>query len=199
MRAFIEYIRSYAATAALVGMNMKIIHEGNTYDWVLKREMMLDSSNRPITQSMFLELGYHEAAIYTLKENHYLYKGELFPSLKKLYLEEQDPTEYNFATTYLLGWKHWNRLQNNKAIRPYIDEWREELEMKMKYLAHREMMMLVEQEGGNYSAAKWLADQGWNKRAAGRPSKAEKERSLRVDEKVTEDFEADVIRLQDYK
>jgi len=178
---------------------MKIDHKGVSYDWEVTREKMLDSGGRPLTQSLFLEINYTEFSLYSLKDDHYLYKGELYPSLKKLYLEMADPTEYQFATTYLLGWKHWNRLQDNKVLRVHIDEWREELEMKLKHLAHREMMLLVESEGGNYSAAKWLADRGWDKRAAGRPSKADKEKSLRQSERVSEDFEADVIRLQDYK
>src|SRR6478735_5501682 len=97
---------------------MKIEHEGTTYEWDLKREMMLDSGNRPITQSMFLEMNYGPEAIYSLKDNHHVHHSlGFFPSLKKLYLDEADPTEYGFATKYLLGWKHWLRMQNNKALR----------------------------------------------------------------------------------
>jgi hypothetical protein len=174
---------------------MKILDQ----EWVVDKAAFLDSAGKPMTQILFLELGYAEQAVYSLKEQHYIYKGKLYPSLKQLYLDMADPTEYNFANTYLLNWRHWCRIYENKRFKPYIDEWREELDLKLKYQAHREMMMLVESEGGNYSAAKWLADRGWDKKGAGRPSKADKERSLRIHEKISEDFQADVIRLQDYK
>lgn len=167
----------------------------NGKDWSVDKKLFLDSSDRPITQSLFLECGYTDFAVYTLKEDHFEYKGKLLPSLKRLYLEMADPTEYMFANTYLLNWKHWVRMYGNKQLKPYIDEWREELELKLKYQAHREMMMLIEAEGGNYSAAKWLADRGWDKRAAGRPSKAEKEKEHRINQRLMEDFQSDVDRL----
>ena len=171
----------------------------NGQEWIVNKEAFIDSFGKPITQSLFLELQYNDFAVYSMKDDHYEYKGKLYPSLKKLYLEMADPTEYHFANTYLLNWKHWQRMQENKSIKIHIDEWREELELKLKYQAHREMMLLVESEGGNYSAAKWLADRGWDKRPAGRPSKAEKERNTRVNEKLHDEFQADVIRLQDHR
>lgn len=174
---------------------MKILGQ----DWEVDKSLFVDDSNKPRTQSLFLEFNYSDMAVYSLKDDHYTFKGKIYPSIKKLYLEMADPTEYNFATTYLLGWKHWNRIQGNKVLRMHIEEWREELDMKLRYMAHREMIMLVEQEGGNYSAAKWLADRGWDKRAAGRPSKAEKERDRKISERISEEFEADVVRLQDFR
>lgn len=167
----------------------------NGQEWFVDKKLFLDSSERPITQSLFLELGYTDFAVYTLKEDHFEYKGKLLPSLKRLYLEMADPTEYNFANTFLLNWKHWQRMYGNKQLTPYIDEWREELELKLRYRAHQEMLLLVEQDGGNYSAAKWLADRGWDKRSAGRPSKAEKDKELRIKERLDDEFKSDVDRL----
>src|SRR3546814_7871326 len=86
------------------------------------------------------------------------------------------PTEYEFANKHLANWNHWKRLLANVIIRRYIDEWREELELKMKAKAVREMQALVNSENGNFQAAQYLADKGWDKRAAGRPSKAEVEK-----------------------
>src|SRR5574337_902614 len=81
------------------------------------KKKMLDGGGKPLTQSLFLEIGYTEQSIYTLKEEDYMYEGKLYPSLKRLYLEMEDLTEYEFANTYLLGWKHWKRLCENKLIR----------------------------------------------------------------------------------
>ena len=157
------------------------------------KSQMLDSSGRPITQSMFLEIGYSEAAIYTLKDNDHVYEGHTYPSLKRLYLEKEDPTEYAFASEYLLGWRHWQRLCENKLIRKSIDEWREELEMKLRSRAVQEMIKSAAK--GGVQASKWLADKGWAQRGAGRPSKEAiaSERVLMA--RVESEYSSDVIRL----
>jgi len=37
----------------------------------IDKSKMVDSMGRPITQSLFLEVGYSDMAIFTLKENNY--------------------------------------------------------------------------------------------------------------------------------
>lgn len=166
---------------------------------MIDKSKMIDPMGRPLTQSLFLEIGYSEYAVYTLKEFDHEYKGKLYPSLKKLYLKEEDPTEYAFAEKHLLGWQHWRRLCENKVIAKHIDEWREELELKIRSQAIRDMQNLCASESGNFSAAKFLADRGWEKRSAGRPSKAEKERHLRIEERIHEEFSADIKRMEDFR
>lgn len=154
---------------------------------------MQDAMGRPMTQSLFLEIGYVEAAVYSLKDQDHEYNGKYYPSLKRLYLETADPTEYEFATTFLLGWKHWLRLCENKAIRSHIDEWRVELEVKLRSKGVKAAMSQA--MAGNYAAAKWMADKGWDVRGKGRPSKDEIEHEKKVQAKMTNEYEADVIRL----
>lgn len=168
-------------------------------DFMIDKTTLVDTMGRPLTQSLFLEIGYSEYAVYSLKEFDHQYNGKIYPSLKRLYLKEEDPTEYAFAEKYLLGWQHWKRLCENKQIAKHIDEWREELELKIRSQAIRDMQNLCASESGNYSAAKFLADRGWEKRGAGRPSKSEKERHLRVEERLEAEFSADVKRLSDYR
>lgn len=156
---------------------------------------MLDSAGRPLTQSLFLEVGYSDEAIYTLKEVDHTYNGKVYPSLKKLFIDMEDPTEYEFATTYLLGWKHWNRICENKLLRKHIDEWREELEMKLRSRAIKQAMQAAASPSGNFQAAKWLADKGWDTKRAGRPSKDEVERESRIREQINDEFSGDVLRL----
>lgn len=163
------------------------------------KSKMYDSMGRPLTQSLFLEVGYSEFAIYTLKEFDHEYNGKIYPSLKQLFLKTEDPTEYEFANKYLIGWQHWKRLNENKLLAKHFEEWREELELRLRSQAVRDMQNLCASESGNYSAAKFLADRGWEKRAAGRPSKAEKERHLRIEEKLGEEFSADIKRMGDYR
>ena len=161
------------------------------------KDQMYDSTNRPITQSMFLEIGYTDAAIYTLKEDDYEYNGKIYPSLKKLYLLTEDPTEYEFAKTYLLGWRHWLRLCENKVIRKHIDEWREELEVKLRSKAV--MQAIKNANKGGFQAAKWLADKGWDGKRAGRPSKADVEKERKIAANINQEYAGDVVRLFESK
>lgn len=163
---------------------------------IIEKSQLQDTMGRPLTQSLFLELGYSEYAVYTLKEQDYAYKGKNYPSLKRLYLKEEDVTEYDFACKHLLGWQHWKRLGENKQIRKHIDEWREELELKIRSQAIKDMQNLCASESGNFSAAKFLADRGWDKRPVGRPSKLDKEKEDRMADRIAEEFSADIIRMQ---
>ena len=157
------------------------------------REQMLDVMGRPLTQGLFLEIGYGESAVYTLKEVDHFYEGKYYPSLKRLFLLSNDPTEYRFATEYLLGWKHWMRLCENKVLKAHIDEWRAELEIKIRSEAIGRT--LEASKMGVYAATKYLADRGWDTRAAGRPTKEEKEKHLKIEEKLQDEYGADIIRL----
>jgi len=159
----------------------------------IDKKAFLDSAGKPLTQSIFLEVGYTAQAVYTLKEDDHYYEGKLYPSLKKLYIEMADVTEYEFANTYLLGWKHWKRICENKLLRAHIDEWREELELKMRSKGVKEAIKAAEL--GGFQAAKWLADRGWSNKGAGRPSKEEIEREKKFQARVSDEYGADVVRL----
>lgn len=139
----------------------------------IDKATLRDTLGRPLTQSLFLELGYNtQYAVYTLKDEDYEYEGKLYPSLKRLYLEMEDVVEYDFANKYLLGWNHWKRLQENKQLTPHIDEWRTELELKLRSQAVRDIIDMTADEK-SFQAAKWIADKGWHKLGKGRPRTAE--------------------------
>jgi hypothetical protein len=160
---------------------------------MIDKSKMTDVMGKLLTQSLFLELGYNASAIYTLKDSDYVYGGKTFPSIKRLYLESEDPTEYEFATQHLCGWKHWQRLCANKVIRAHIDEWREELEIKLRSRAIRQAIKQAEE--GTFQAAKWVADRGWATRAAGRPTNAEVERETKIQARIADEYQEDVVRL----
>lgn len=160
---------------------------------MIERSLAVDSMGKFLTQSLFLEIGYGDTALYTLKDYDCEHGGKSYPSLKRLYLEMEDPLEYEFASTYLLGWKHWQRLCENKAIRKHIDEWRDELEIKLRSRAFKQAQNLA--GSGTFQAAKWIADRGWATKGAGRPSKAEVEREKRIQAGIASEYEDDVIRM----
>lgn len=162
----------------------------------LPKDKLKDTMGRPLTQSLFLEMGYNVPyAVYTLNDEDKEYQERIYPSLKRLFLECEDPTEYVFAKTHLLGWGHWQRLNENKMLRPYFDEWRVELEVALRSDAIRSIMDLTVQDTANFQAAKWLADGNWNKRGAGRPSKAEVERETRIRTRIGEELDFDIDRM----
>lgn len=165
----------------------------------VNKKLLVDTMGRPLTQSLFLEIGYNtEYAVYTLDEEDKTYKGKLYPSMKKLYMAEEDPTEYRFSKRYLLNWRHWKRLNENKVLREYFDEWREELEVMLRSDAIVAIRDLGLAEEGSFQAAKWMADRGWEKRAPGRPTKADKDREVRISDRINDALDADINRMEKF-
>jgi hypothetical protein len=161
------------------------------------KSLMKDKMNRALTQSMFYEFEYsrEDFVQFTLDDEDKVVDGKTLISLKKLYLEEEDVTEYIFATKYLIGWKHWNKLNGNKFLREHFDEWREELAMKLEGHAIQKIMDSA-YEDENFAAQKWLAERGWTKRKAGRPSKEEIKGHLKNQERVFDEYAEDEKRLR---
>lgn len=160
-----------------------------------KSRMMDETTTRPRTISLFLELSYDENAIYSLKEDHYTHATRgFFPSIKKLYLELEDPTEYEFASKYFLSWKHWQQVCNSRVMKKHVEEWRHELEVKLRSRGVKHMILSAGQ--GNYQASKWLVDRGWDLRGKGRPSKSEVEAEKEIITRVANEYEDDFKRLQ---
>jgi hypothetical protein len=153
-----------------------------------------DKMGRGLTQALFLEYNYDEnLAVYTLDDQDKIYNGRVYPSLKRLYLACDDPIEYDFATTHLLGWNHWKKLLGNQFCLRHITEWREELELK---LASESFKQILDQSEENYQASKWLAEKGWKKKGAGRPVKDKGD--LELDKRIEEEFSADIIRMEKF-
>lgn len=151
----------------------------------IDRSRFKDDNGRYIVQSLFLENGYRtDLAVYTLAGEDKDYKGVIYPSLKRLYLEEGDPEEILFAKKYCFDWPHWVRLTKNKLIAPEIEQWREELATTLRAEGIATLVDLAVNDK-SYQAAKWLADEGWTKNKVGRPSKQDVENA--VNKKVKED------------
>lgn len=157
--------------------------------------MFVDDRGRYKTLSLFLEIAYDKDAIFTLKDYDHEYNGKMYYSLKKLFLEESDPTEYQFATKYLAGWEHWQRICNNKVLSQHVEKWRVELELKLRSEGVAWIIKSARKKQ-NWLAAKFLAEKGWELRSAGRPSKEEIEKNLAIESKIHSEFEEDVARFR---
>lgn len=161
----------------------------------IDKSKLVDTLGRPLTQGLFLEFGYDTRyAIFTFNDDDKNYEGVKYISLKKLFLSCEDPTEYEFATKYLLGWRHWIRMNENKQLKEEFDVWREEFEIKLRSEAVRSIIDMTA-EGSNFQAAKWLADRGYDKRGPGRPSKSELERGNRINDRIGRELYEDLDRM----
>lgn len=157
------------------------------------KSIFKDKTGRFITQGLFIDFSYDDTyAVYTLEDQDKEYKGILYPSLKRLYLEMEDPTEYNFANTYLYSWKHWQNIKNNKALYEHIEQWQEELEVRVR--AKGVASVLRQAEKDSFNAAKWVADGSWSTKR-GRPSNEEKARERKIRERAMAEAEADAARI----
>lgn len=89
-----------------------------------------NSNGRNYLQGLFYETTLADKAtvLYTLKEVDH----EGYPSLRRLYLECADLTEYTFSVQHLNGWSHWQELVAAKWFQPYLLEWRAELQDKLR-------------------------------------------------------------------
>lgn len=145
------------------------------------------------TMSLFFETNNtNYEALYSLKDYDHEVDGKVYPSLKKIYLQFDDPTEWEFVEAVFGNWRHWERICNNKLISPYIDQWRKELEIKLRSQAIREM---VKQSSKKDSAAKWLAEGQWKGKARGRPTNVEVERERKIAAGIQTDLESHWDRL----
>ena len=132
---------------------------------------------------------FKESAAYP--KEHVLYT---FEEARKLYIECNDPTGYTFATTHLGGWKHWLLLKGSSAIAEKIDEWEQELEVKLRAEAVGNMIKLSIGDKG-YQANKFLVDGGWVQKKAGRPTKE----SIKRETKVRADMYAELEESVDLR
>jgi hypothetical protein len=58
---------------------------------------------------------------------------------------------------------------------------------------------MLDMSADNAQAAKWLAEKGWDKNGAGRPRKEVREKERNIQDKLEEEFGADIIRLGEHK
>jgi hypothetical protein len=158
-----------------------------------------DEKGRYIVQGLFLEDRYNkDLAVFTFDGEDKEYKGEMFISLKKRFIEYGDPNEYLFAKEYLYDWDHWQRLCQNKIISRHIEKWREELYNSLRSEGIQTLIDLGT-EGKSYQAAKYLAECGWDIQKRGRPSKEEIEGEVKRRANEQEEFNEGVVLLEKHK
>ena len=135
---------------------------------------------------------------WTLKEHDLQADGKTYKSMKKLYIEMEDVTEYDFAMVALGSFKHWERVTESPIIRPHINQWRKELNLKLKARAMRSIIKAAtEDEKLSFQAMKYLADNEYLDKAGkrGRPSKEDVKAELRKEVEDSKTFRDDAERI----
>lgn len=136
---------------------------------MVDRTKFLDGSGKRVILQLFKEFARPDVKfkpVYTLQE------------WKDVFLDCRDPSEYSVAMLLLGDWEHWQDVRSHALIKPHVDKWQAELEVKLRSEAIQQMKSHAKQPGGT-AAAKWLADKGYaleaTKKALGRPKKEEVE------------------------
>lgn len=143
------------------------------------RDIYLDVMGRMRTQSLFYEFkdpGY--PALFTLKEEDFTDQdGTTYLSLRRLYVESLDPTEYTFSQRAFGSWRHWSRIRDLNWFAPFYTEWKTELDVRLRSIGATQLRKLAEGEAtlSNPTAAKYFADGSYwpQQKKRGRPSSSE--------------------------
>lgn len=135
---------------------------------------------------------------WTLKEEDHEHNGKIYLSMKRVYIEMEDVTEYEFAMATLGSYKHWERVLESPIIRPHVDQWRKELNLKLKARAMKSIIKsATEDEKLSFQAMKYLADNEYldKKNKRGRPSKDEVKAELKREVEINKSFRDDAERI----
>lgn len=129
--------------------------------------------------------------LYTLKpEDH---KG--FPSIRRLYIEMGDETEYRFASEYFGGWPHWQKLLNSPWFSDFIQDLRAELAQKQ--LSDRLEVLKKKSAAGDVNATRFLLNEEYKKKKSqvGRPTKEAIKREADLLFMSSEEISDDLARI----
>lgn len=173
-----------------------------------------DTRNVTLTTALFYETNVtgDYTPSFTVKPRDTEFDGVLYPSMKRLYLECLDPTEETFVNLVFDGdWLQWDRIRYSPQLLQYMkrgaglnpettwyDEWREELETKLRSMGVRAVIEIAgdKTNKNNFAAAKFLTTGAW-KGNRGRPSKAEVIRERRIQSGISAENKEDLDRMEE--
>jgi hypothetical protein len=160
------------------------------YDFEANRDKLFDPFGKAVVTGLFEELSDPR-----IGGKYILFK---LSDWKKAYLEISDPTEYEAAHLLIGSWKHWNLMLKNPVFRKCVEEWRNELSLKLEAEAFQNIR--EQAKLGNTTAAKFIAKheykEGVLKNKVGRPKKEDSEEIVdAVESEATKKVAEDMSRL----
>jgi hypothetical protein len=170
---------------------------------------MKNAGGKLLTAALFWEVGalHKEHNTYTLdsrdlNKTDYAGVNKVLPSIQRLYIEENDPTEYNFAVKYFYDFRHWQQIKESAWFQDTYKSMQDALAAKIASQSVQEMLELVESKKAGHQTLAWLANKGYlEKEKVGRPNKkaVEKQAAQAVQRKVEEQQELDELLKHDPK
>ena len=155
-------------------------------------------NNVHYTNALFKEYNQNEPelAIYTTASEDITVGDKTYISLRKQYLLLEDPTEYEIASRYFENWTHWKKVRESSKLKPEVDEWREELEVKLRSQGVKKVIDSLGDGKQGLSSAKWLADKGWEPvKSKGRPTKEMVAGELKKQSRIQTTLKEDALRV----
>lgn len=124
------------------------------FDYEAFKHVLIDTTGRKLTTGLFEELADPASSIKPVFK---------LADWRKTYVELSDPTEYKAAMVLIGDWEHWQALLTSKPFLAELEQWRREVEVKVRSEA---IVEIVKQSKGNKGtmAAKWLAEAGFSPR-----------------------------------
>ena len=161
--------------------------------------MFKDVIGRWRTQSLFFETNTDRSEFFppfTLKDADITRDGKVCVSIKQIYMQLSDPTEYEPAMAILGSWQHWQRLLTTSFFLPIVTQWREELEVKLRSQGVKKVIDSLGDGKQGLSSAKWLADKGWEPvKSKGRPTKEMVAGELKKQSRIQTTLKEDALRV----
>lgn len=158
----------------------------------IDKSTFVNSNGEHMTSGLFWETALNDRtmACYTFKEYDMEKNGKTIYSIYSRYMDEADVTEYEFAKKYFVNWFQWEQICKSPLCQPYIERMREELSVKLRSQAIRNIITLSKDEKG-FQAAKYIVEKKWELKR-GRPSKAEKKKVMKEETRFADEIDKDL-------
>lgn len=156
------------------------------FDYTTIQHNVVDRYGRKVVLSLFKEF----------KRTDFTPLWSLQSDWKRIYLEVSDPTEYETAMCLIGDWEHYNVIRNHPKIKPIMDKWAKEVEVKLRSQSILKMVKHASAPNGA-SAAKWLAEGVFMQRVLKNKEDkaAEQEMRAEISERIADDMERLGLRV----
>jgi len=160
-----------------------------------KKSIYTDKMGRFMTKSLFVETILKEQSDKGIKPMYSLTGVAGYTDIRQMYLDALDPTGYIFAIEAFDSWKHFQYLSTLAWFAKHLEDWSDELEIKIRSQGLAALMRTAITEGSRgTTAAKYIADAGWRTKR-GRPSKEEIEREKKQAARLKDELGDDAARM----
>lgn len=124
------------------------------YDYEANRHLLHSANGNKLTTGLFEEFSRDDTTVTPLFK---------LSDWRKTYVELADPTGYEAAMQLIGSWEHWLALMESPAFRMHVDRWNQEVEVKLRSEALKQLMKQSRLPTGT-AAAKFLAEAGFVER-----------------------------------